>query len=1121
MLPFASLVCFFAVFAQVCAWGPRHSGHGPPGHYGGRQKHGASFTPDHILRVTYQNISIGCQTRMSVVINGTLYGPTLRLKPGRRSWIRVYNDMKEHNTTIHWHGLSQRMAPFSDGTPSASQWPIPPERFFDYEVYPLLSESGTYFYHSHVGFQAMTAAGPLIIGDNTKPPYAYDEERIVFLTDYFNKTDSTIEKGLIGTPFTWSGETNAVLINGVGVSIGEKAGVGNCKLPVINVEPGKTYRMRFVGATALSLVQMGIVDHDNFTIIAADGGYTKPHTENFMQLSSGQRFDAIFKAKSLEDLNGTTDYLIQLETKDRPKVYQGYGVLRYSKAKPQISKAPASPPLALSNETYNWAEYALEPLKPNRFPKASEVTRHITIDSRQLATQTTIWQINGLQWNETSSPYPGDKPYLINIFENGPAAIPNYTAAINNNGWDPITLTWPAKMGEVLEIVWQNTGSLVNNNGGVDFHPFHAHGGHFWDIGSGNGTYNATENEEKLKNYNPVRRDTTNLYRYGEKTSSGSDAGWRAWRIRVEDAGVWMIHCHILQHMVMGMQSVWVMGDYQDITGIPFADVAGYLEFGGNATGNATSAPTVIHFFDDGEEQHDFISVGSEGTLQRRGHLCDCLRWCKLSPPPIRTLADPSQLALFITGRAVYNVYFHPLRHYPGPRLWAASRLPWNLVNLKGNLAFRIRELHEKYGPVVRIAPDELSYTSSVAWKKIYGQRSPEFSKCFDGRGIAGPSVSNPAVRNGGIVTADQEPHARLRKAVLPAFSERALREQEEILQLYANKLMDQLRASSQSGAPQDLVKWFSLTAFDIISDLAFGQAAGCLDDASQPWLQVLGARAQGIVRYQFAIHYGLEGLLERLAPKAQKLALKKHGELTAGKVKRRLQQTETKKDFMSYILENRQADLSNADLVRMASAFIVAGSGTASTALSGIAYFLCSNPEKYLKLTQEIRSAFDKDSDITMASTGELRYLKAVIEEGLRIYPPSPSTLPRFVPGVGEEIEGKWVPAGTAVGVHQLSAAHSSANWARASEFIPERWLEGEEAFKTDDKSASQPFSFGPRNCIGKSMAYAELRIVLAKLFWNFDLELVGNSNDWVEQQKVYLIWQKVPLMVKCHKRR
>ncbi|WYZ38043.1 hypothetical protein EsH8_II_001549 [Colletotrichum jinshuiense] len=427
--------------------------------------------------------------------------------------------------------------------------------------------------------------------------------------------------------------------------------------------------------------------------------------------------------------------------------------------------------------------------------------------------------------------------------------------------------------------------------------------------------------------------------------------------------------------------------------------------------------------------------------------------------------------ALFILSRAVYNIFFHPLRHYPGPRLWAATRLPWNFVNLRGGLAWRIRELHETYGPVVRIAPDELSYTSSTAWKKIYGQRSPEFTKCFDGRGIAGPNITNPDVRNGGIVTADQEPHARLRKAVLPAFSERALREQEEILQLYASKLMEQLRASSKSDAPQDLAKWFSLAAFDIVSDLAFGQAAGCLDDASQPWLQVIGARAQGIVRYQFAIHYGLEGLLEWLAPKAQRLALKKHAELTAAKLKRRLQQTKAKKDFMSYILENPQASLNNADLARMASAFIVAGSGTTATALSGITFYLCSNPEKYEKLMREIRDTFEDEGEITMTSTGDLRYLKAVIEEGLRVYPPSPSTLPRFVPSAGEEIDGKWVPGGTAVGVHQLSAGYSQLNWKRANEFIPERWLAGntESEFTKDDKSASQPFSFGPRNCVGK----------------------------------------------------
>lgn len=74
--------------------------HGPPGGCGPPQHHGDDFVPDHILRLTMANITIGCQTRESVVVNGTLPGPEIRLKPGKTSWIRVYNDMKDVNTTM-------------------------------------------------------------------------------------------------------------------------------------------------------------------------------------------------------------------------------------------------------------------------------------------------------------------------------------------------------------------------------------------------------------------------------------------------------------------------------------------------------------------------------------------------------------------------------------------------------------------------------------------------------------------------------------------------------------------------------------------------------------------------------------------------------------------------------------------------------------------------------------------------------------------------------------------------------------------------------------------------------------------------------------------------------------
>lgn len=76
-----------------------------------------------------------------------------------------------------------------------------------------------------------------------------------------------------------------------------------------------------------------------------------------------------------------------------------------------------------------------------------------------------------------------------------------------------------------------------------------------------------------------------------------------------------------------------------------------------------------------------------------------------------------------------WNTFFHPLSSHPGPKFWAASRLPWCWYQWRGLLNHRLTELHQTYGPVVRVAPDEVSYTSETAWKSIYGQRSTEMSK--------------------------------------------------------------------------------------------------------------------------------------------------------------------------------------------------------------------------------------------------------------------------------------------------------------------------------------------------------------------------------------------------------
>ncbi|KAF2225409.1 Cupredoxin [Elsinoe ampelina] len=578
--------------------------------------HDETFTPDYVLEATLQSIKISCNVRESVVINGTSPGPTIRLKEGETTWIRVWNRIAADNFTVHWHGLTQRTAPFSDGTPLVAQWPIPQDHFFDYEIHPEIGDAGSYFYHSHVGFQQSTAHGILIVDDADEKPYEYDGDIPLIFGDYYAKGDEDIVHGLLADPFKWSGEPNNVLLNGQSGNVSSTATSDpSCAPHVIEVEPDKEYRIRVIGATAISFMKAVLEGHSQLKVIEADGQYTKRASIDHIQVSPGQRFSYLLKTKCLDDLkqSNKTDFWIRYESRDRPTSIKGYAILRYKLPNRQLPlpELPETSPVQVPNTTYNYLEYKLEShshKSRKNFPRLSEVTRTVTIQMNQMLRTGSLvngslqgvveWAQNGDSWKENVQALSPRPPYLVDVFTTG--TVPNYTAAIANKGLDPVTNTWPAMVGEVLDIVWlSNSGPT----GGFDFHPMHIHGEHIYDLGSGNGTYNAAENEKRFKNFTPAKRDTTVLYRYtvkGEKPFT--TAGWRAWRIRIteENVGAWMAHCHVAQHAVMGMNTVWVYGDAKALLtkfpSVPY--IQGYLDFGGSAFGKEGQPPVVNHHFD-------------------------------------------------------------------------------------------------------------------------------------------------------------------------------------------------------------------------------------------------------------------------------------------------------------------------------------------------------------------------------------------------------------------------------------------------------------------------------------------------------------------------------------------
>lgn len=291
-----------------------------------------------------------------------------------------------------------------------SQWAIAPSHFFDYQIRPEVGDAGSYFYHSHVDLQQTTAHGVLIVRDRRHPPHKYHGELTMLLGDHYNQTDDVMQAGLLGDPFKWTGEPQAITIGafsgtaGFGPASGSASGSGSgpgpgsaasCAPAVFDVEPGKTYRLRVIGATILSLVKMGIEDHaDALQVMEADGADTQLVPIDHIQVASGQRFSFLLRTKTRNELRAAnrTHFWIRYESRDRPKIISGYALLRYvhddhdHDAVPLPEALPASSPVTLTNETTTYLEYKLHPLldaDKADFPRLSEVTRTVYIQVNQ------------------------------------------------------------------------------------------------------------------------------------------------------------------------------------------------------------------------------------------------------------------------------------------------------------------------------------------------------------------------------------------------------------------------------------------------------------------------------------------------------------------------------------------------------------------------------------------------------------------------------------------------------------------------------------------------------------------------------------------------------------------
>lgn len=212
---------------------------------------------------------------------------------------------------------------------------------------------------------------------------------------------------------------------------------------------------------------------------------------------------------------------------------------------------------------------------------------------------------------------------------------------------------------------------------------------------------------------------------------------------------------------------------------------------------------------------------------------------------------------------------------------------------------------------------------------------------------------------------------------------------------------------------------------------------------------------------------------------------------------------TQGRKDFYHYLMEaknpNTDEKWSLPELWAEASNLIVAGSDTTALTLSAAFFYLTHNARCLENAKREVRTVFE-GRDVEDVRPGPLlnscRYLKACMDETMRMSPPVPGILPRAVLPGGIEIDGLLLPEGTEVSVGLYSIHHNATYFPEPFEFRPERWLEEGEGLAVAQK-AFAPFSLGPRGCIGKNMAYMEMLITMARVLVLFDIRAVGTLGE------------------------
>ncbi|KAI0171940.1 cytochrome P450 [Hypoxylon sp. FL1284] len=478
---------------------------------------------------------------------------------------------------------------------------------------------------------------------------------------------------------------------------------------------------------------------------------------------------------------------------------------------------------------------------------------------------------------------------------------------------------------------------------------------------------------------------------------------------------------------------------------------------------------------------------------------------------------------VYLLYRAVWNLFYHPLSHIPGPRLAAATYLPefWYDVVKFGRYTKEIAKMHDIYGPIIRINPDEVHCNDAQFIDEIYASGNRKRDKPLH-------QIIGSTMEESFFATAGHDQHRMRRAPLAKLFSRNQVMRLEpgihQLVQRFCSKLLD----CAGSGQPINTQTAYSCFTSDVISDYCFGESFGFLNQESWepnfreplysllqttflfrffPFLKHTALASSWFVNY---LSKDMALLIRTLDTDIPNQIRKAQADLNTGRAAAAAAAAAERPTVFGEVLSSDlpAADKTLARLRGEAAALLGGGTETASWTLAVVTYHVLHRPAILARLTAELRGAGADDARALppWAALERVPYLAAVLHEGLRLsygistrtarVAPDEDLVYRGVwspPGAGKKdggvkskgkVEVQYViPRGYGVGMSNPLVHHDESVFPDSHAFVPERWLDedGQMSHRLDRYLLS--FSKGSRICPGMNLALCELYLALAAL--------------------------------------